>query len=114
MPGRDARGRFLRGCAAGPGRPKGTARHILGERFAAALAADFVRHGAGVIEALRADKPADYLKLVLALQPKEARADGTAEDISDDELDRRIETLATALGLELKGRARDASDGEEA
>ncbi|WP_225248246.1 hypothetical protein [Mesorhizobium sp. J8] len=59
-----------RGDAALPGRPK-RSRKTLGDDFAAALRADFRAHGAGVIAAVRAEKPDQYLKVVLTLLPKD-------------------------------------------
>ncbi|RWA66128.1 MAG: hypothetical protein EOQ28_28645 [Mesorhizobium sp.] len=53
--------------AARPKRPKKT----LGDDFAAALRADFRAHGAGVIAAVRAEKPDQYLKVVLTMLPKD-------------------------------------------
>ncbi|WP_292422616.1 hypothetical protein [Mesorhizobium sp.] len=46
-------------------------KKTLGDDFAAALRADFRAHGAGVIAAVRAEKPDQYLKVVLTMLPKE-------------------------------------------
>ena len=51
-------------------RPK-RPRRTLVDDFAAALRADFRAHGAGVIAAVRAEKPDQYLKVVLTLLPKD-------------------------------------------
>ncbi|MBZ9807396.1 MULTISPECIES: hypothetical protein [unclassified Mesorhizobium] len=48
-------------------RPKKT----LGDDFLAAVRADFRAHGAGVIAEVRADKPDQYLKIVLSVLPKD-------------------------------------------
>jgi hypothetical protein len=58
-----------RGNAAG--RPKGSRNH-LGEAFLEALHDDFVAHGKGAIEACRADKPEQYLKVIASILPKQA------------------------------------------
>jgi hypothetical protein len=52
------------------GRPKG-ARSKLGEAFIDALKADFDQHGIGALETVRKEKPADYIKVVASLLPKE-------------------------------------------
>jgi hypothetical protein len=52
------------------GRPKGS-KHKLSEEFIAALCADFEKNGKDVIEKVRTDKPADYLRIVASLVPKE-------------------------------------------
>jgi len=56
-----------------------------------ALTIDFDAHGREVIQKVRADRPADYLKIVAALVPKQMeiedlRSSRRAEDLSDDEL----------------------------
>ena len=58
-------------------RPK-RPRKTLVDDFAAALRADFRAHGAGVIAAVRAEKPEQYLKVVLTLLPKDFSAQVTA------------------------------------
>lgn len=52
------------------GRPKG-ARSKLGEAFLKDMLADFEQHGKSVIEAVRAEKPDQYLKVVASILPKE-------------------------------------------
>lgn len=53
-----------------PSRPK-RSRKTLVDDFATALRADFRAHGASVIAAVRAEKPDQYLKVVLTLLPKD-------------------------------------------
>ena len=65
-------------------RPK-RAKKTLGDDFAAALRADFRAHGAGVIAAVRAEKPDQYLKVVLTMLPKEFSQN---LDASENSLDR--------------------------
>jgi hypothetical protein len=67
---RNEHGQFLSGHNGGPGRPRGS-RNKLGEEFCAALYADFQEHGVAVIEAVRIERPWDYLKVVAALAPRE-------------------------------------------
>ena len=54
----------------GPGRPKG-ARNKFSEDYVEAFAADFEEHGAKVIELIRIEQPAVYLKLAAMLVPKD-------------------------------------------
>ncbi len=71
--------------AALPSRPK-RPRKTLVDDFAAALRADFRAHGAGVIAAVRAEKPDQYLKVVLTLLPKDFSENVDAKQNSLDEL----------------------------
>lgn len=52
------------------GRPKG-ARSKLTEAFLRVMQEDFEEHGEAVVRAVRAEKPADYLRTVAALMPKQ-------------------------------------------
>lgn len=91
------------------GRPKGS-RNKLGEAFVQALFEDFGHHGPDVIRRVREERPADYLKVVAGLLPRELKVDD-ARDLDDGELTARIRTLAAALGFDLVGPASD-DDGE--
>ncbi|TGR81662.1 hypothetical protein EN866_35240 [Mesorhizobium sp. M2D.F.Ca.ET.223.01.1.1] len=93
-------------------RPK-RARKALVDDFAAALRADFRAHGAGVIAAVRAEKPDQYLKVVLTLLPKDfaassenLHADKTnLEQLSDEEIRHRIRGFEASLRPLLDGDA---------
>ena len=97
--------RFKPGQSSNPaGRPKGS-RNRISEKLLEALATDFDFHGREVIEKVRADRPADYLKIVASLVPKqmeidEFRSSRKAEDLSDDEL--------AAIALQSNGHHADA------
>jgi hypothetical protein len=72
------------------GRPKGS-RNKVSEKPLEALAIDFDDHGKEVIEKVRVQRPADYLKIVASLVPKQMEIDDLrtsrrAEDLSDNEL----------------------------
>ena len=83
--------RFKQGQSGNPaGRPKGS-RNKVSEKLLEALAIDFDDHGKEVIEEVRAERPADYLKIVASLVPKQMEIDDLrtsrrAEDLSDNEL----------------------------
>jgi hypothetical protein len=75
------------------GRPKGS-RNKIGEDFLHYLADDFSQHGADVITKVREERPADYLKIVASLLPREAVVSSPADpfdEISDDELAEMID-----------------------
>jgi len=68
----------------------------LREDFLKALADDFADHGVAAIVAYREEKPADYLKIIVSILPKELSVSGQrggSEDLSDDELLARIRAL---------------------
>jgi hypothetical protein len=105
---RDDKGRFGPG---NPGKPKGS-RHALGEAFVKALHDDFVEHGEAVIQAVRTEKPDQYMKVVASLLPKEFKIE-TTSDLTDEQLDARIRTLANLVevGIAEPARGAEASEG---
>lgn len=85
------------------GNPKGRAkgsRNKLGEAFVAALHEDFLEHGPSVIADVRVNRPDAYLRVIASILPKEIKIESVNE-LSDDELDKRIRQLAAALSLEI-------------
>ncbi|MER8904158.1 hypothetical protein [Mesorhizobium sp. M0772] len=88
--------------AAAAAKPKRT-KKTLGDDFLDAVRADFRANGAGVIAAVRADKPDQYLKIVQSVLPKDLAKDlhvssDNLEALSDDEIRRRIRGLEAVLG----------------
>src|SRR5215469_15980064 len=65
--GRNSLGQF---AAGNPGRPVGS-RNRLSEQFLSALAADWEEHGVEVLQKVREDRPADYLRVIASVLPKE-------------------------------------------
>ena len=106
-------GRFLPGNSGFSGRPKGS-RNKLGEDFIRALHEDFQEHGVAAIQAVRADKPDAYLKVIASLLPRELKVT-TETELTDDQLIERIQQLDAIirpfLGLEGEG---GVSGGSEA
>lgn len=100
---RTARPKTARATPAGTAatRPK-RSKKTLGDDFAAALRADFRAHGAGVIAAVRAEKPDQYLKVVLTMLPKEFSQgldanQNSLDRLSDEEIRSRIRGLEARL-----------------
>lgn len=79
------------------GRPKG-GRNKLSEAFIRALCSDFEDHGAEVIERVRIESPADYLKVIAKLVPREfSVTDGGFDDLTSPELTLAISVLRERL-----------------
>ena len=91
-------GQFLKGYRGGPGRQQGS-RNKLGEQFIADLYADWQQHGMAALAVARKEKPADYLKVVASILPKDIKV--SLETMSDGELGRRIDQLTNSLGIEI-------------
>ncbi|MCJ2085522.1 hypothetical protein MKK88_05870 [Methylobacterium sp. E-005] len=97
--------------AGNPGRPKG-ARNKLSEAFAEALHADFQQHGVEAIQRMREEEPAQYVRTIASLLPKDVRIESAPlAELSDDELGRLIDVVRTADGASAQpgGRALPSS-----
>lgn len=85
---RDGHGRFVTGNNGG-GRKKGS-RNRLTETFLAAIEGDFAEHGADVLEKLRTDDPAAYLRIIASLVPRglilKREQEPDFSDMTDEEL----------------------------
>ena len=92
-------------------RPK-RAKKTLGDDFLAAVRADFRAHGAGVIAEVRADKPDQYLKIVLSVLPKDLHVTiNQLDGLSDDEIRSRIRALEAVVKPFLEDLADIGQDG---
>lgn len=89
-------GRFVTGNSGG-GRPKGS-RNKLGEAFIEAMHDDFNAHGPAVIARVRDEKPDQYLKVIASILPKDLNVNiNNMDDLTDDQLVRRIRELDSAI-----------------
>jgi hypothetical protein len=74
------------------------------------LAEDFEKHGAAVIEKVRTDRPADYLKIVSALLPKDVNLDvKPLDELTDEHLMARLalpDSLTTPEVASIRGGER--------
>jgi hypothetical protein len=89
------------------GRAKGS-RNKFGEDFIAALHDDFTKHGVGVIEKVRIDRPDQYLRVIAAVIPKELQVtNASLADMSDEDVIELVATLRSfiaAAGIEGPGK----------
>lgn len=79
------------------GRPKGS-RNKLSEDFVAALQADFEEGGIEAIQSMRGTDPGGYVRVIASLLPKEFKIE-TTSDLTDEQLDARIRTLANLVEI---------------
>jgi hypothetical protein len=88
----DKSGQFVAGTSS-RGRMKGSRNRLHGA-FVSALEDDFREYGPQTIVIVRTERPAEYLKIVAAVLPKEFFIeDGRLENLSDEELAECIELL---------------------
>lgn len=79
------------------GRPKGT-RNKLGEEFLQDMLSDWEENGKAVIEAVRVEKPDQYLKVVASILPKELNVKvNELDDLTDEQLARQLRAIAAQL-----------------
>lgn len=93
-------GQLMPGVVLNPaGRPKGS-RNKLGEAFIEALHDDFKMHGVSAIETVRVAEPAQYLKVIASIVPKELNIKTDAfAGVSDEQLAALIAAARSALGI---------------
>lgn len=110
---RDSKGKFLPGNKAG-GRPKGS-RNKLGEKFLEDLHGHWEKNGKVALDMCLEDNPSAYVKVVASILPKELNVKvDPYEEMSDDELDRRLRELAAeVLGVRTASRPEKEEGGAE-
>lgn len=93
------------------GRPKG-ARNKLGEAFLNDFLEDWEENGSTAIQTMREERPHEYVKVAASILPKELNVKVSEfDELTDEQLDRRIDALADALRIEIG--ASKADGGEE-
>lgn len=105
---RTPEGRFAPGVSGNPaGRPVGS-RNKLQTDFLTALSDDFAKGGREALERCRVETPAQYVRAIAALMPKEFEVRRPFDDIDDDTLDAAI--IAVQAILAAQGDAAGAGD----
>jgi len=84
-------------------RPKG-AHNKLGEEFLTQLCDDFEAHGAAVIERVRQEDPATYIRVIASLVPRDIKIDrrldaGPLSDLTGDELAALLYAARNAVAM---------------
>ena len=91
--------KFQPGQSGNPkGRPKGS-RNKLGEEFVRALAENFKENGVAAIQKVCDERPAEYLKIIAGVLPKDINLNvNEFEHLSDEQLADRIRELYRLVG----------------
>lgn len=84
---------FKKGQSGNPGGKAVGARNRLQGKFINTLAEDFETNGKEAIVRMREEEPAQYIRCVASLMPKELEVTKPLEELTDDELARAITTL---------------------
>jgi hypothetical protein len=92
-------GRFAPGYSGNPGGSPEATRRAFNKRFLLDLAGDWQQHGREVLERVRRESPASYLKVCAMLVPKEMRVEHSQslKSMSDEELDAAIAAVRQML-----------------
>ena len=96
------------------GKPVKSRNRLQGD-FMRALADDFADHGKAAIKNMREDKPAEYIRAIASLMPKELEISRPLDDVSDDELNAAITAVRACIAASDAGeRAEDAPQPQQA
>jgi hypothetical protein len=93
--------RFEQGNTLSKGRPRGSRNRLTAQIFEDVLShwnepieGRNITKGVAALEVMRKEKPAEYVKAVLSIMPKELNiSDSTVADLSDEQIDTMIMTL---------------------
>lgn len=105
---------FKAGVSPNPGgKPVGSRNSLQGD-FLRELANDFAEHGKRAIIDTREASPAQYLKIVASLMPKELEIKRPMEDMTDDDIIAGIAALQRLVSASTNGDgAKDAAGSKQ-
>ena len=81
------------------GKPVGARNRLQGD-FLRAIADDFATHGKRAIVTMREEKPAEYIRAIASLMPKELEITRPLDDVSDDELNAAITAVRAVIAAQ--------------
>jgi hypothetical protein len=86
------------------GRPKGS-RSKFSEQFVDDFYADWLAGGADAIRRTREERPSDYLKVAVAILPKQVKVEHGFENLTDEQIRERITAIDRAITEQLGAAA---------
>ena len=93
----EKQGRWQPGQSGNPaGRPKGS-RNKFSEQFVDDFYADWLAGGADAIRRTREDRPSDYLKVAVAILPKQVKVEHDLQNMTDEQIRERITAIDRAI-----------------
>lgn len=100
---------FKPGQSGNPGGKPVGAKNRLQSDFLREMADDFAAYGREAIVSMRTEKPAEYIRAIASLMPKELEITRPLDDVSDDELSAAITAVRAVIAAQAIGeRASDA------
>lgn len=84
------------------GKPAGARNRLQGD-FLNALAEDFSNNGRVAIERTREETPAQYVKIIASLMPKELEIKRPLEELTDDDLIAAVDALQSFISTQAIG-----------
>ena len=104
---------FEPGKSPNPGGKPVKARNRLQGDFLREMADDFAENGRLAIVQMRTEKPADYIRAIASLMPKELEITRPLDDVSDDELSAAITAVRAVIAAQTAGIGTDNTEQPE-
>lgn len=94
---------FKPGTSGNPGgKPVGTRNRLQGD-FMKLLSEDFAAHGKSAIVKMREERPAEYIRAIASLMPKELEISRPLDELSDEQLNAAVIAARAILNAQDMG-----------
>ena len=102
--------KFEPGKSGNPGGKPVAARNLLQGDFMRVLAEDFAEHGKRAVVMMREEKPAEYIRAIASLMPKELEITRTMDELDDDVLSAAIVAVRAIVAAQDVGAGTEDSE----